>query len=188
MIVIILKLHHKKKDMKYLLLTISFFLFSHYLFSQNVGIGTVNPTEKLEVNGIVKANGLTVTQGVQYDVLKKGAANQLVFSKGQKGVGLNYIIALTGIFPGQGSSTGNYNNIFIGEIRLFAGNYPPSGFALCNGQLLSIATNSALFSVITTTYGGNGTTNFALPDLRGAVPVGFGTPTTGASWTMGEVN
>ncbi|SFW77299.1 Microcystin-dependent protein [Sinomicrobium oceani] len=60
---------------------------------------------------------------------------------------------------------------FIGVIKLFAGNFPPKDWAFCNGQLLSIASNSALFSILGTTYGGDGITTFALPDLRGRVPV-----------------
>ncbi|WP_342114721.1 phage tail protein [Pseudoduganella sp. OTU4001] len=59
---------------------------------------------------------------------------------------------------------------FIGEIRIFGGNFPPHGWALCDGKLLSIAQNTALFSLLGTTYGGNGQTTFALPDLRGRVP------------------
>ena len=59
---------------------------------------------------------------------------------------------------------------FIGEIFLIAFNYAPPGFALCNGQLLSISEHQLLFSLIGTTYGGNGATTFALPDLRGKVP------------------
>ena len=58
-------------------------------------------------------------------------------------------------------------NPFIGEIKAFAGNFAPQNWALCNGQTLSIAQNPALFSLIGTYYGGNGTTTFALPDLRG---------------------
>jgi microcystin-dependent protein len=63
----------------------------------------------------------------------------------------------------------------IGEIRLFAGTFGPRNWALCNGQLLSIAQNTALFSILGTTYGGNGQTTFALPDFRGRVGVGAGT-------------
>ncbi len=65
---------------------------------------------------------------------------------------------------------------FVGEIRLFGGNFAPAGWALCNGQLLAISSNTALFSLLGTTYGGNGTTDFALPDLRSRVPThqGFG--------------
>lgn len=60
---------------------------------------------------------------------------------------------------------------FIGSIILFAGNFAPRGWAFCDGQLLSIAQNSALFSILGTTYGGDGRNTFALPDLRGRVPV-----------------
>lgn len=60
---------------------------------------------------------------------------------------------------------------YLGEIRMFAGNYAPEGWALCNGQLLSLSQNQALYSLIGKTYGGDGVTNFALPDLRGRVPV-----------------
>lgn len=63
---------------------------------------------------------------------------------------------------------------FIGEIRIFAGNYAPRGWALCNGQLLSIAQHQALFSLLGTSYGGDGRTNFALPDMRGRIPVHSG--------------
>jgi microcystin-dependent protein len=64
---------------------------------------------------------------------------------------------------------------FLGEIRLFAADFAPNGWALCQGQLLPINQNQALFSVLGTTYGGNGTTNFALPDFRGRAPLGYGT-------------
>src|SRR6185503_20598925 len=63
---------------------------------------------------------------------------------------------------------------FIGQIMLFAGNFAPRGWAFCNGQILPIAQNTALFSILGTTYGGNGQTTFALPDLRGRVPVSSG--------------
>jgi microcystin-dependent protein len=60
---------------------------------------------------------------------------------------------------------------FIGQIMQFGGNFAPRGWALCNGQLQSIAQNSALFSILGTTYGGDGITTFALPDLRGRLPM-----------------
>lgn len=63
---------------------------------------------------------------------------------------------------------------YIGEIRLVPYNFAPNGWLDCNGQLLSIAQNTALFSLLGTTYGGNGQTTFALPDLRGRVPMGQG--------------
>ena len=63
---------------------------------------------------------------------------------------------------------------FIGQIIMFAGTFDIRGYASCRGQLLGISTNTALFSILGTTYGGNGTTTFALPDLQGRVPIGQG--------------
>ena len=63
---------------------------------------------------------------------------------------------------------------FLAEIRIFAGNFAPLGWALCNGQIMSISQNTALFSMLGTTYGGNGTTTFALPNLQGMAPLGHG--------------
>ncbi|WP_108866589.1 phage tail protein [Aquimarina aquimarini] len=63
---------------------------------------------------------------------------------------------------------------FLGQIVLFGGNFAPRGWALCEGQLLPISQNSALFSILGTIYGGDGRTTFALPDLRGRAPIGAG--------------
>jgi microcystin-dependent protein len=76
---------------------------------------------------------------------------------------------------------------FIGSIVLFAGNFAPRGWAFCAGQLLPIAQNTALFSILGTTYGGNGQTTFALPDLRGRVPLGTGQGPGLATYQLGEV-
>jgi len=65
-------------------------------------------------------------------------------------------------------------NPYIGEIRIFGGNFAPKGWALCNGQLLSISSNTALFSILGTTYGGDGVRNFALPNLQSRVPIHWG--------------
>lgn len=77
---------------------------------------------------------------------------------------------------------------YIAEIRLFAGNFAPRNWAFCNGQILSIAQNTALFSLLGTTYGGNGQTTFALPDLRSRVPVGTGQGPGLSSYTLGEMS
>lgn len=60
---------------------------------------------------------------------------------------------------------------YLGEIKMFGGNFAPRGYAMCSGQLLSLAQNTALFSILGTTYGGNGQSTFALPDFRGRTPV-----------------
>ncbi len=64
---------------------------------------------------------------------------------------------------------------FVGEIRMFAGNFAPRGWALCDGQLLAVSQNDALFSLFGTIYGGDGRTTFGLPDLRGRIPIHAGT-------------
>src|SRR5436190_16105087 len=66
------------------------------------------------------------------------------------------------------------SNPFMGEIRIFSFNFAPKSWAMCNGQLMPINQNQALFSLLGTTYGGNGQTTFALPDLRGRTPLHIG--------------
>ncbi|WP_299103668.1 tail fiber protein [uncultured Tenacibaculum sp.] len=63
---------------------------------------------------------------------------------------------------------------FLGEVKMFAGNFAPRGWAFCEGQLLPISQNTALFSILGTMYGGDGRTTFGLPDLRGRIPMGMG--------------
>ena len=75
---------------------------------------------------------------------------------------------------------------FLGEIRLFPYNFAPQGWAFCNGQIMAIAQNTALFSLLGTTYGGNGTTNFALPDLRGRLAVSSGQGPGLSPYTLGQ--
>lgn len=70
---------------------------------------------------------------------------------------------------------------YVGEIRMFAGNFAPAGWEFCSGQLLPIAENETLFNLIGTTYGGDGQSTFALPDLRGRLPLHFG-----GSFTLAE--
>lgn len=76
---------------------------------------------------------------------------------------------------------------FLGELRLFPYNFAPRGWAFCQGQILSIAQNTALFSLLGTTYGGNGQTTFGLPDLRGRVPISQGQGPGLSSYSLGEV-
>lgn len=74
----------------------------------------------------------------------------------------------------------------LGVIKIFAGNFAPKGFMFCAGQILPIAQNDALFSLLGTTYGGNGSTTFALPNLQGVVPIGQGQSRSGNIYTLGE--
>lgn len=131
--------------------------------SGNVGIGNPNPTAKLDVAGTVKGTNFT------------GNGNTLTFganSNMQPSLGITYIISLYGVYPSPSSNKGA--DPYVGEICMFAGNFAPQGWAFCNGQLLSIASYSALFSLVGTYYGGDGISTFALPDLRGRVPINHG--------------
>lgn len=91
---------------------------------------------------------------------------------------LNYCIALQGIFPSRNSSP------FLAEIGLFSFSFAPKGWAQCNGQLLPINQNQALFALVGTYYGGNGVNNFALPNLRGKVPL----HTNNSTYTQGQTS
>ena len=76
---------------------------------------------------------------------------------------------------------------YVGEIRMFAGNFPPVGWMFCDGQLLPISENETLFNLIGTTYGGDGQSTFALPDLQGRIPMHAGT-TLGQTFILAEAS
>ncbi|AYZ10538.1 phage tail protein [Chryseobacterium arthrosphaerae] len=77
---------------------------------------------------------------------------------------------------------------YIGIVKLFAGNFAPRGWMFCDGSLLSIAQNSALFSILGTTYGGDGRTTFALPNLKGRMALGAGTVNSSENYPLGIVS
>ena len=79
------------------------------------------------------------------------------------------------------------SDYFLGEVRMFGGNFAIQNWAFCNGQLMNIAQNTALFSLLGTTYGGNGIQTFALPDLRGRIPMGQGNGPGLTPRALGEV-
>jgi len=169
------------------ILTNSLLCMSFAVFSQNVGIGVTAPAEKLEVNGKVKTNALILNNGGnQYDFLiKSNAVGEVGYKKAQGGLGLNYLICIQGAWPSAGGP--ELTVPFLGEIKLFAGNFAPTGWAFCQGQIMPIAQNSALFSILGMTYGGNGQSTFALPDLRGTTAIGSGTAMpAGYQWALGE--
>jgi microcystin-dependent protein len=76
---------------------------------------------------------------------------------------------------------------FLGEVKIISWNYPPKGWTFCNGQTLQINQATALFALFGTTYGGNGQTTFALPNLQGRVPLHFGNAISGGSYVLGQV-
>lgn len=76
---------------------------------------------------------------------------------------------------------------FIGEIKILGFSFPPQGYQLCQGQMMSVANYTALFSLLGTTYGGDGVTTFGLPDLRSRIPVGMGQGTGLSNYAIGEI-
>jgi len=118
------------------------------------------------------ANTLITSDGTNWvtkTAITGTAGANAAFDNMQPYLTLNYCIATVGIFPSRSGQ-----NPFIGEVELFGFNFAPVGWAMCNGQLLQISTNQALYALLGNTYGGNGTTNFALPDLRGRMPINQG--------------
>ena len=109
--------------------------------------------------------------------------------------GLSFLPALTKAMTNTGNKPGTQSSTppsvqseypFIGEIQLVAFNFAPKGWALCNGQLLSISQNQALFALLGTIYGGDGVTTFALPDLRGRTPIHSGQGTGLSPYVIGQ--
>jgi microcystin-dependent protein len=76
---------------------------------------------------------------------------------------------------------------YVGEIRMFAGNFPPNGWMFCEGQMLPISENEVLFQLIGTTYGGDGQETFCLPNLQGRIPIHMGTGPDGTTYQLGEM-
>ncbi|HEX8621879.1 MAG TPA: tail fiber protein [Allosphingosinicella sp.] len=77
---------------------------------------------------------------------------------------------------------------YVGEIRMFAGNFPPAGWLFCSGQQLPISENETLFQLIGTTYGGDGESSFNLPNLQSRIPIHMGTATSGTTYTIAEMS
>lgn len=97
---------------------------------------------------------------------------------------MNFCIALEGILPTRGLYS--MSDAFLGEIRMFAGNFSPDGWSLCNGQLLPISQYTTLFSILSNRFGGDGQTTFALPDLCARVPMHQGTGSGLTQRTVGQ--
>ena len=135
------------------------------------GVAPVNVDNIGNVIGLnngTNSNDMMYWDGTSW-ISKRSSEILAEYSNMQPYTAVNYIIALQGVFPSRSSA-----DPFLGEIQMFAGNFNPRGWAFCNGQLLPIAQNTALFSILGTIYGGDGRTTFGLPELRGRVPVHSG--------------
>ncbi|WP_044255797.1 tail fiber protein, partial [Rhodopirellula sp. SWK7] len=121
-------------------------------------------------------------QTVEYLTSVSTGGNQSIDNRMPYGT-VNYVVALTGLFPSRNLTD---SEPMIGSVEMFAGNFAPRGYALAHGQLLPIAQNTALFSILGTTYGGDGQTTFGLPDLQGRVPIGAGQGPGLANYSLGQ--
>jgi microcystin-dependent protein len=156
-----------------------------WIISNNAGISAVMTEQGTSINISNSTNG----DLLYYDGTNWVAKNAVIQNTGggqavnnmQPFLVVNYCIALSGIYP-----TRNISDPFIGTIGIFAFDWAPRYWATCDGQLISISQNTALFSLIGTYYGGNGQTTFGLPDLRGRVPIHQGSGSGLTSRTLGE--
>lgn len=141
-----------------------------------VGAGTGPGLASVVLGETLGVEELTLTQANLPGAM--GGSGQAIGNYGPS-LGINYLVALQGIYPSQGGTLpgGSGDLAVLGEIVMFAGNNPPTGYAFAAGQLLPINQNQALFSLFGTTYGGDGRVNFALPDLRGRAAMDDGAGT-----------
>ncbi|CAB9510075.1 Hemolysin-type calcium-binding repeat 2 copies family protein [Seminavis robusta] len=123
------------------------------------------PTENLQEEESTPPPPAVVHQGDQL-TLTRDAKRVVGLDNQGPYLGINYIVATQGTFPAYAGGRQS-SGPMLGEIRMFAGNFAPAGWAFCNGQVLSIQSNSALFAILGSIYGGDGRNTFALPDFRG---------------------
>ncbi len=134
-----------------------------YVGASPVSVDNANST--IGLNPATNPGDLLTWDGANW-IAAQPATQHFSADNMQPSLALNCIIALQGLFPSRSSA-----DPFIGEIQFVGFNFAPRGWALCDGQLLPIQQNTALFSLLGTIYGGDGRTTFALPDLRGRVPM-----------------
>jgi microcystin-dependent protein len=143
---------------------------------------SVSSTNQLSLNAGTQSGDLITWDGTNW-VNMQPAVQHFSFTveNRQPYLAVNFCIALQGIFPARNDAVP-----FVSQIQIFPFNFQPTGWAFCNGQLLAIASNTALFSLIGTFYGGNGTSNFQLPNLQGRAPMGFGQGAGLSNFNLGQ--
>jgi microcystin-dependent protein len=158
-------------------------------------------TDSLTVNNLLVGNGTSAVQTIapttengNINILVANGTNWISKTLALASIGtgtpisilppyltINYSICLFGVYPSR-----NGSESYVGEICIYAFNFPPRNWALCDGSIQSISQNQALFSLLGTTYGGDGQSTFALPDLRGRSPIGQGQGTNLSTRVMGQ--
>jgi microcystin-dependent protein len=131
---------------------------------------SVSATNQVALNAGTNKGDLITWDGTNWVNMQPAVQHfSLTVDNRQPYLTLNYCIAMNGIFPSRSDATP-----FVSQIQIFPFNFAPVGWALCNGQLISISQNTALFSLLGTNYGGDGRTTFQLPNLQGRVSMDFG--------------
>lgn len=136
------------------------------------------------INVYTSAGNTTQLTGTRIE--PQGMASPQAHSNIQPFLAMNFVIATQGVYVPPGGQWPGDDEPFTGEIRIFASSTIPAGWVPCNGQLIAIQTNQALFSLINTTYGGDGSSTFQLPDLRGRLPLAAGQGSGLSAYTLGE--
>ena len=153
-------------------------------------LGVVIPDLAANLPLVIQSNAVKLNAGTSYGQLitwdnvnwvNTNPKPPTALDNLQPYLALNYCISLFGVFPSQ-----NGSQPFIGDIAIFGFNFEPNGWAYCNGQLLNIYENDALFALIGTTYGGDGQNTFGLPDLRGRVPIHKGQGSGLSPYVLGQ--
>jgi len=138
----------------------------------------------LSVGAMTATPALAGDPVVDFTTDSAGNANPTPINNLQPSLGLNYFVPRVGVFPSpsRGGGAGGY----LGQIRMFAGNFTPGGAVAAEGQLLAVSQNDALFSIYGTIYGGDGETTLAVPDLAGRASVHYGQGPGLSNWNIGQ--
>jgi microcystin-dependent protein len=141
----------------------------------------VSSINTISINPGTASGDLITWDGANWVNMQPAQHFTITVDNRQPTLTINYCIALQGVFPSRNTAV----NPFLGEIDMFSFGFAPKGFAQCNGQLLPINQDQALFALLGTQYGGNGTTTFALPNLQGRVPLSMGSNGT-SNYVIGQ--
>lgn len=164
---------------------------NHLINSSSATGNSNDPAGNLLASNSAGVPAYSATSSGYQDTMTTPSGGSQPHENMQPYLALNYCIAMSGIFPSHSkdNATGGTrgSDPFLGEIAIVAFNFAPTGYLQCNGQILPLSQNTALFSLLGTTYGGNGKSTFALPDLRGSVAIHQGQGPGLSLYNLGEI-
>ncbi len=151
------------------------------VYTGSAPVNVDNSANTIGLNAGTNPNDLMTWDGNNW-VSRQPAVQHFTLDNRQPYLCVSFVIALNGMYP----TRSDLSNPTIGEIDMFAGNFAPLDWAFCNGQLLAIQQYQALYSILGTTYGGNGSSTFGLPNLQGRVPMHWGSGTGLSTYVIGQ--